>query len=215
MRRMALLYPHATLEPTKLELLATWLPTRDWYRGPDASALKRVASYRFDDPDGEVGIETLLVRAGNATAGSAASDAAPRPSHGDGPLYQVPLTYRGAPLDGAEEWLVGTTAHSVLGPRWVYDGCRDPLSVGVLAAAIVTGAPGAEETLHVDGREEPRALTTHVRGSGVDGLDPSDATTHLVVARVVGDAAPPDARGLLTGTWPGQPDPVALAWIRP
>ena len=44
MRRMALLYPQATLEPTKLELLATWLPTRDWYRGPDASALKRVAT---------------------------------------------------------------------------------------------------------------------------------------------------------------------------
>ena len=49
----------ATLTPTKLELLAGWLPSQDWFHG-SADDLTRVASYRFVDPDGEVGIETIL-----------------------------------------------------------------------------------------------------------------------------------------------------------
>ena len=92
---MALLH-RADLTPTKLELLQAWLPTRSWYTGPAAPQLTKVGAFRFDDPAGAVGVETMLVRAG------------------DGPVLQVPLTYRGAPLDGAERWLVGTTEHSVL-----------------------------------------------------------------------------------------------------
>ena len=46
---------------------------------------------------------------------------------GDGPVYQVPMTYRGMPLDGADAFLIGTTDHSVLGRRWVYDACGDPV----------------------------------------------------------------------------------------
>ena len=42
----------ATLTPTKLELLAGWLPSQDWFHG-SADDLTRVASYRFVDPDGE------------------------------------------------------------------------------------------------------------------------------------------------------------------
>ena len=60
---MALLHGGASLVPSKLELLAAWLPSRPWFTG-DASALEAVGSYRFDDPDGEVGMETHLVRAG-------------------------------------------------------------------------------------------------------------------------------------------------------
>src|SRR5688572_28896 len=59
MRGMAILYPKADLQPSKLELLAPWLPTRAWYRGPAGPTLTRVAGYRFDDPEGEVGVETL------------------------------------------------------------------------------------------------------------------------------------------------------------
>lgn len=76
---MALLH-RANLHPTKLELLAAWLPGRSWFHGQDTADLVRVAGYRFDDPAGAVGIETMLVKAG------------------DGPVHQVPLTYRGAPL---------------------------------------------------------------------------------------------------------------------
>jgi hypothetical protein len=71
---VAILHSNAEITPTKPELLATWLPTQPWFG--DASALRLVGAYRFDDPDGAVGMETHLVRAG------------------DGPVLQVPLTYR-------------------------------------------------------------------------------------------------------------------------
>src|SRR5262249_42680466 len=99
--RMAILH-RADLRPTKLELLAGRLPGPSSYPGPSTPGLSGVASYRFDDPAGEVGVETMLVRSG------------------DGPILQAPLTYRSAPLDGAEAWLLGTCEHSVLGRRWVY-----------------------------------------------------------------------------------------------
>ena len=89
----------AQLRPTKLELLAKWLPLQPWVTEPGSAVVSRVGSYRFDDPAGEVGIEvgieTLIVGVGNA-------------------IFQVPLTYRDRPLAGAVPWLVGTMQHSVL-----------------------------------------------------------------------------------------------------
>ncbi|MFD4689790.1 1,4-alpha-glucan branching protein [Streptomyces sp. NPDC058463] len=110
------------LAPTKLELLASWLPSRPWYRGgagqPEPA---RSGGFRLDDPQGEVGIEFIVV-----------TDASgPHPT-----AYLVPLTYRGAPLDGAEHALVGTMEHGVLGRRWAYDGCHDPVLVAQFAALI-------------------------------------------------------------------------------
>jgi hypothetical protein len=223
MRGMAILYPKADLQPSKLELLAPWLPTRAWYRGPAGPTLTRVAGYRFDDPEGEVGVETLLVRAGD-----------------EGPVYQVPLTYRGTPLDGADAWLIGTSQHSVLGPRWIYDACGDPVYAGVLATAIITGAGGAEEVEHVDGQQRRREPGMAVRGSGtadtdappfapiahVEDGDPTLILTDsvgLAVHRVLEAAAgghDPAAGGhdpgpaVLTGTWRGQTDPLVLAEVR-
>ncbi|PYC88285.1 1,4-alpha-glucan branching protein [Streptomyces tateyamensis] len=109
---------HTTLTPTKLELLAAWLPQQDWYAGSGAAPV-RAGGFRLDDPAGEVGMEFLVV-----TAGSVA--------------YLVPLTYRGAPLPGpeAEAALIGTTEHGVLGTRWVYDGVRDPVLVEQLRALL-------------------------------------------------------------------------------
>jgi maltokinase len=103
----------ATLSPPKLEVLSGWIGEQRWYTGrgrrPD---LRRIGSWRLDDPAGEVGIETLLV----------ADDAGPEPV-----VYQVPLTYRGEPLDGADHALVGVAEHSVLGRRWIYDATHDPV----------------------------------------------------------------------------------------
>ncbi|MFE4051698.1 1,4-alpha-glucan branching protein [Streptomyces sp. YIM B13518] len=111
-----------TLQPTKLELLTAWLPSRPWYHGgAGGPRLARAGGFRLDDPKGEVGIEFMVV-----TDSSGAGPAA----------YLVPLTYRGAPLDGAEHALVGTTEHGVLGRRWVYDACHDPVAVAELAALI-------------------------------------------------------------------------------
>lgn len=72
-----------------------------------------IGSYRFDDPDGWVGVESFLVRFG-------------------GLLLHVPLTYRDEALAGAEGALIGPMRHSVLGNRWVYDGLGDPLFVVVM-----------------------------------------------------------------------------------
>lgn len=150
---MALLH-QAELRPTKPELLATWLPTRAWAGRPDGAApvVERVGAYRFDDPDGEVGVETILVR------------------HG-GRLLQVPLTYRGHPAADLEPHLVGTMEHSVLGQRWVYDACGDPVYAAVLAATIRTGGTEAEEVLVVDGERRRRQPSVTVRGTG-ESADP-------------------------------------------
>ena len=209
---MALLH-RAQLTPSKLELLTGWLPAQPWYAGPAQPTVTRVAGFRFDDPDGEVGIETLLVRAD------------------DGPMLQVPLTYRGAPLDGAEEALVGTMDHSVLGPRWVYDAPADPVYVTTLLATMVDGGTGAREEVLEDGRVVERRPDATVRGSGRlasgEGATgrrparPDPRTVALVrtgawtvaVRRVVDDAPVDDAGAAarLVGTWDGAPDDVLLA----
>ncbi len=206
---MALLH-RADLTPTKLELLAGWLPGRPWFQGQPAGELVRVAAYRFDDPAGEVGLETMLVRAG------------------DGPILQVPLTYRGAPLDGAEERLIGTTEHSVLGRRWVYDACGDPVYVATLARVIHAGGTQAEEFFEVDGRREIRPPGMVVTGSGtadapvpaagaVRRLADEDPTViltdevELAVLRCLGTTDRVSGP-VLTGTWGEQPVPLPLAY---
>ncbi|WP_144118769.1 CG0192-related protein [Catellatospora sichuanensis] len=208
---MALLY-RADIRPTKLELIDSWLPTRSWYQGPAAPGAHRVAACRFDDPDGEVGVETILVQAD------------------DGPVLHVPLTYRGAPLPGGEPWLVGTTEHSVLGRRWVYDAAGDPVYLQTLTTAILTGGGEAEEFVDVDGRPEKRAAAMSLRGSGVPGTtvpvvgaieqttdgDPTRVVTgavELTVHRVLGSAV---GSGLvLTGSWDGgSPTVLAQATLR-
>jgi hypothetical protein len=204
---MALVH-RAVLKPTKLELLAAWLPGRSWYAGPVWEALTRVAGYRFDDPKGEVGIETILVRVG------------------DGPLVQVPLTYRGAPLPGAEAFLVGTADHSVLGPRWIYDACGDPVYANVLTTVIRTGGGEAEEFGDMNGELVQRETPMVVAGGGADATAPTvriarvdDGDPTLIVtdgpalsiSRILDGAAATAGVLILSGAWPGQATPVLLA----
>ncbi|MEW2431008.1 hypothetical protein AB0877_23595 [Micromonospora sp. NPDC047644] len=210
---MALLH-RATLHPTKLDLLTAWLPSRQWFAGPTGVEVVSRGAYRFDDPDGEVGIETMLVSAA------------------DGPVHQVPLTYRAAPLDGADGWLVGTTEHSVLGRRWVYDGCVDPVYAAALAQAILTGRGQAEQYFEVDGRREVREPTVTVVVDGVaaeagvpavgavrrvvdeDRTLIATDTVELVVVRRPGAGADGPTGGTLSGSWDGHSTTVALAYAR-
>ena len=208
---MAIIH-QAQLRPTKLELLAKWLPLQPWFTEPGSAVVSRVGSYRFDDPAGEVGIETLIVGAGNT-------------------IFQVPLTYRDRPLAGAEPWLVGTMQHSVLGPRWVYDACADPIYGAALAASIMQGQPQAEQYLEVAGNLEllPQSVIVQSTGPNPDavpdtrslttrstaaGTTITTANLHLVVNRrleLQDQAAGPL---MLTGTWPGQSEHVILAAAR-
>ncbi|MGI5239404.1 CG0192-related protein [Dactylosporangium sp. CA-139066] len=163
---MALLY-RADLTPGKLDHIAAWLPGRPWYGGPASPSLERVAACRFDDPAGEVGVETILVRA-----------------EPGGPIFHTPLTYRGTPLDGADAWLLGTSEHSVLGQRWIYDAAGDPVYAAVLAAAILTGGTEAAEQISTDDGLMARAPMMSVRGTGSAGT-PVPAVT--AVTEVVDD----------------------------
>ena len=188
----------ATLTPTKTELLAEWMPRQPWFPvSAETIEPKRIGAFRFDDPEGEVGVETLIVRVPGAAA------------------LQVPLTYRGAPLAGAEEWLIGTLEHSVLGARWVYDGLGDPVYLSELARAVLQGGSGVEQ--HRDGPDGPIPIpsTAHVRGSGEPGTPvPALADLAIEVVRVPGAGADAASAPHLTGTWPGQDEPVVLAVVR-
>lgn len=118
-----------TLTPSKLELVESWLPSRQWYRG-SAPRLSKAGGFRLDDARGAVGIEFMLL----------IDDSAIGPV-----LYHVPLTYRDAALPGAEAALLGTAEHGVLGRRWVYDGARDPAAVGALVDLLAgRAAPQAQ-----------------------------------------------------------------------
>lgn len=202
------LFHRATISPTKEALIAEWTPTQPW--GPPADVPTDViGSYRFDDPDGRVGMEVHLV------------DAA-------GMLLQVPLTYRDQPLQGAEPALIGEMEHSVLGTRWVYDGLRDPRLVVMLAAVAMTGQGEALGMAVYDGRWYIAPAAVRIQGGGwtlervpVDGFElvSDDATASVlrndrfdltVFRRPVAGPRPPLG---LTATWDGRTEPVVLATV--
>jgi hypothetical protein len=215
---MALVY-NAEIRPSKLDLVKAWAPTQPWFPGTADAEFALAGAFRFDDPEGEVGVETLLF------------------SVGDDVVVQVPLTYRGAPLEGGEAHLLTTMEHSVLGDRWVYDGAADPVFIATTATAILTGGSQAELLVPVEGsdsvaRREPTALVT---GSGTEvsavslpavtdvvvrnegGLTLVEAGgIRLAIARVVSEGAMSsiaDAE-VLAGTWAGQDRrvPLVAAW---
>lgn len=172
---MAIIH-RATISPTKLELVEKWL-------GADlagSTKLRQVGGYRFDDPDGEVGIEALLVTRGGPVS----------------PVRHVVLTYRAAPLAGAHEHLITTMQHSVLGTRWVYDGQGDPVAVAAYQRALAGQQEQATfeiwdgDTL-VDTRKPSVELSVRNPAASPDGLDvhlaaeidPDDGTGPTLVAR--------------------------------
>jgi len=173
---MAILH-RATLTPTKPALVEAWLDRQPW--GGDG-ALEVIGSYRFDDPAGAVGVEAILVRRG-------------------GRVLHVPLTYRGAPLDGAEDSLVGTVAHSVLGTRWVYEGAGDPVAVGCFTRALAGEQEQAALELYegeeLVARPEPAVRLQRRPGAAATAGD-------LRLAGVLADPAEaPDGAELLVATW--------------
>ena len=171
---MALLHD-ATLVPSKRELIAAWLPRQPWAAG--LPELSPIGSFRIDDPAGEVGIEGILF--GSADGAT---------------VVHVPLTYRSAPLEGAEEHLLGTSEHSVLGTRWVYDAPADPVYVAALTDTITSAGTGAEEYFERDGEKVVREPAVAVAGSGGGAGD-------LHVVRVVGEEVASDA--VLAASWDG------------
>ncbi|MGH3242758.1 MAG: maltokinase N-terminal cap-like domain-containing protein [Spirillospora sp.] len=176
-----------TMTPTKLELLARWLPSRPWYAGPaDGPELSRAGGFRLDDPRGAVGIEFMVVV----------------DTSGDGAVaYHVPLTYRDAPLDGADQALIGTSEHGVLGRRWIYDGTRDP----VLVARLVALFQGRAEPQHQSRSDTPDPSVTYDFTGDFTRDFTGDGTPDMAAPTTVKDAphgtdiaVETDPRGALT-----------------
>jgi hypothetical protein len=206
---MAIIH-QAELRPTKMELLESWLPLQPWFTG-EGAALGKAGSFRFDDPEGEVGLETILVAGGGA-------------------VFQVPLSYRGSPLPGADSALIGTMQHSVLGMRWVYDACGDPCYAEALASAVLAGRPQARQYLDFGGRLEAIPESVFVQSTGpvhaarpvigavtarstVGGTVVRTGELELLVIRRLDPAEQPAGDQALTGVWTGQTTPVKLAAV--
>jgi hypothetical protein len=163
---MAIIH-NTTMNPSKLELLAAWLPGQPWYRRtgrePD---LARAGGFRLDDPQGEVGMEFMVVTDG---AGDRAT------------AYQVPMTYRAGALAGAVGALIGTSEHGVLGLRWLYDGVQDPVLRAQLDALIRGEARAQAQS--VSNTADPTVIAQPVKTVGVLNvqisrvLQPGDSTT--------------------------------------
>ncbi|MBE3012006.1 1,4-alpha-glucan branching protein [Microbispora sp. NEAU-D428] len=176
-----------TLTPSKLELLTTWLPVQPWYEGEGRPELAKAGGFRLDDPQGEVGIEFMVV-----------TDVS-----GEGPVsYQVPFSYRGAPLEGADHALIGTTEHGVLGRRWIYDGTHDPVLVAQLHALFQGEAEAQDQ--NVSDTPDPSVIRSFT-GAAVPGpirltavADAPHATDIVVDAATVDDAGDGGRGGRLT-----------------
>ena len=179
---MAIIH-RATISPTKLELAADWLDRQ----GLGAGDVELAASYRFDDPGGEVGVEALLVRRA-------------------GEVFHLPVTYRGAPLDGAGAYLLTTMEHSVLGRRWVYDAAGDPVALACYAAALAGRQEQASPEVW-DGEvvvgQRPHTVTLTAEGDGPAGGE-------VRLCRVPGEFEGRQAAGRsLVAAWDGGSGVVA------
>jgi hypothetical protein len=170
---MAILH-QATLTPSKLDLLSEWVTGPANVVDAAAAQIELIGAYRFDDPAGEVGIESHVLTGPNDS------------------ILHVPVVYRGSPEDALAESLIGTLDHSVLGPRWVYDGCADVIYVRELLRCIL--AEGTQVPLMVetaDGPVERAPSVTVVGHATADAVVPTiesaaiervDADTYIHVA---------------------------------
>ncbi|WP_431948972.1 maltokinase N-terminal cap-like domain-containing protein [Actinacidiphila sp. bgisy167] len=195
-----------TLTPTKLELLTEWLPRQPWYAGAGRPELSKAGGFRLDDPLGAVGVEFMVV------------------TDQDGAAYHVPMAYRDAPLSGAEDALIGTAQHGVLGRRWIYDGAHDPVVVTQLVA-LMRGEAEAQAQSVSDtpdptvGRHYAGPVDAAVSGAGSVTGGPEATTDVSVDAGPAGRlvlrvarALRPDSAGSATEEALGH---VAAGWRQP
>ncbi|MCX4984777.1 1,4-alpha-glucan branching protein [Streptomyces sp. NBC_00572] len=196
-----------TMQPTKLELLAAWLPSREWHTGGEEARPVKAGGFRLDDPAGEVGIEFMVVTDGEDDGAAA---------------YLVPMTYRAGPLEGAESALIGTSEHGVLGTRWIYDGTHDPVLAAQLHA-LFTGRTQAQAQSLSDVLDPTVAVSPVETGNAADAelVQVTDAPDHTDVVVRTPDASAPLTlrvrRVLGAGTDPAQATDgqVTAEWRRP
>lgn len=183
MRLVPTVEPAPALVPHFRDFLPQWIARQRWFRGDGIPSVAPVGFIRFEDPVGEVGMETHLLTDGSA-------------------VYQIPMTYRGAPTD--IDGLIATAEHSVLGTRWIYDATADPVWIGeVLRLVAHDGATG------VEGGRGLGPAQARGRRLVAGPLPPHEVTIDLVRVLAPGPADERDALGVVTGTW--HPAPGASA----
>lgn len=173
-----------TMAPTKRELMAAWLPGQAWFAGNAVPSLRVVGGFRLDDPAGEVGMEMILVL----------DEAQETPV-----LYHVPLSYRGAALEGAEDFLLGTSEHGVLGTRWIYDAAGDPVWQAQVQA-LVAGDVQAQHQ-NVSNMLEPTVIVTRGTGAGTSESDVPGRIAAVLRRPVTGGTASTDALAWVNARW--------------
>jgi len=201
------LYHDATVSPTKADLVADWVPRQSWC--PPGAGVEVIGAFRFDDPQGEVGIETILASV-------------------DGTTVQVPLTYRADPLPGGDHGLITEMHHSALGQRWVYDGLYDERYLMMVAAAAMTGQGEALGMVQYDGIWHIAPANVRISGGGwsqervsVEGFSAQDRDTEVIVLTNEQFALTVYRRPTtaerphmgLGATWPGHASSVVLAVV--
>jgi hypothetical protein len=135
--------------------------------------------------------------------------------------YLVPLTYRGAPLEGAERALIGTMEHGVLGRRWAYDGCHDPVLVAELLS-LITGRTQAQAQSIDDTPDHEVTFSYTGAPFTPDGSTPEPADDHEGTRLPAPHGATLHVHRVLTpvtGTAPPRPEGaighVARGWQAP
>jgi hypothetical protein len=175
----------ATITPSFRDFLPAWIARQPWYPGAAVPATRPVGFFRLEDPAGAVGLETHLLTDG-AT------------------VYQIPMSYRGAPLrelagdsqaDPATA-LITEAEHSELGTRWIYDAVRDPVWVAAITDLVETQGSAAT-------RSDDAVGPATVRGVRYDAW-PAGARPAIGLNRVL-MAGPrpeePGAIGAVMGSW--------------
>ena len=122
------------------ELLPPWMVRQRWYAGKGrVPVLRRIGVLELRDPAAEVGIKVHLLL----------------DESGQGPtVYQVPLTYRRAPLAGADHALLATverTGHGGDGRDgtcYVYDAPHDPVFATALLGLMLEEATSTSDEAH-------------------------------------------------------------------
>ncbi|MDQ0092706.1 maltokinase N-terminal cap-like domain-containing protein [Paeniglutamicibacter psychrophenolicus] len=184
-----------TMDPTKHQLIAAWLPRQDWFAGEGKPVLQTLGGFRLDDPAGDVGMEFIVV-----------ADTAPA----EPVIYHVPLSYRGAELPGAEASLLGTSEHGVLGVRWIYDGEGDPVWQAQVRA-LLAGDVAAQHQ-NISHTLEPLVGVDRAAGQGT-GEAAGNRKTTVIRRPVAGGAGSSGAAAWVSSPWTEAGEPVRGAVI--
>ena len=147
------------------EFLGDWMARQRWYANKGAQpSLEQIGSWSFaaaSSPTDLDGVELVTHLVIDHAAGKPV-------------LYQVPLSYRVDPLQGADHAIVGTLDDG----RTVYDGPHDPVWALSMLTMIVDDAEGTGDRVRVAGQHS--ASATPVRATTARVLRGEQSNTSII-----------------------------------